>query len=487
MQMPKDIGPFHIVGIGGIGMSAIAEILFELGYEVQGSDQRDSANVQRLRERGLRVFIGHDKINLAGIKGHPGMGRRAGYVVVSTAVRPDNPELVEARAQGIPIVQRKEMLAELMRFHDTVSVTGTHGKTTTTSMIAHLFDVGGLEPTAMSGGIINDWGTNARHGQGNWIVVEADESDGTFMALPTKIGVITNIDPEHLDYYGSVEAMHLAFRTFIASIPFYGTAVAGIDHPVVRSILEDLGREKRRRVISYGVADDANVRLVSSSVEGAGSRFSIAVRGEVSGGERLVEDLFLPLPGHYNMLNAMAAFAVAAEAGMTDDQIREGLASFGGVKRRYTFTGTWNGVNFYDDYAHHPVEIAAVLAAAKRSTTGRVIAIVQPHRYSRLASLFDEFCQCFGDADAILVAPVYAAGETPINGRDHRALVEGIRRAGKADAIAVDSEADLMPILARFAQPGDTVLGLGAGNVTEWSHALPNDLAEFRQVVSGAA
>ncbi|MEE9590348.1 MAG: UDP-N-acetylmuramate--L-alanine ligase [Hyphomicrobiaceae bacterium] len=477
MRIPPGIGPFHILGIGGIGMSAIAEILVELGYKVQGSDLKESANVKRLRARGIKVFVGHDAANLGD----------AQYVVISSAVKPDNPEFDAARLNGIPVIRRAEMLAELMRFHSTVAVTGTHGKTTTTSLIAHLFDVAGLEPTAMSGGIINDWGTNARHGHGEWMVVEADESDGTFISLPTQIGVVTNIDPEHLDYYGSVEAMNLAFKTFFRTIPFYGCAVACIDHPVVRQMLQELGHEKRRRVLTYGVAEDADLRLVELSQEGANTRFSAALTDRVAGGDRLLTDLILPSPGHYNALNALAAIAVAAEIGIGDDIVRQGLQSFGGVKRRFTPTGTWNDVNFYDDYAHHPVEIEAVLRAARNVATGRVIAIVQPHRYSRLRDLFDEFCSSFKDADAVIVAPVYAAGEEPIDGIDHYALTKGIKENGKLEVVAIKSELELTPLVARFCRPGDLVIGLGAGTITEWSHSLPNELNDVRLQAEGAA
>ncbi|MGI9408182.1 MAG: UDP-N-acetylmuramate--L-alanine ligase [Hyphomicrobiaceae bacterium] len=471
MRIPHGIGPFHIVGIGGIGMSAVAEILMELGYEVQSSDMKESANVDRLRQRGIRVFIGHDAVNLVGAR----------YVVISSAVKPGNPELDAARLKGIPIISRAEMLAELMRFCSTVSVTGTHGKTTTTSMIAHLFDAAGLNPTAMSGGIINDWGTNARHGTGDWMVVEADESDGTFIRLPTEIGVVTNIDPEHLDYYGSVEAMHMAFRTFFERIPFYGCAVAGIDHPVVRELLDDLHRENRRRVLTYGVSEDADLRLHDHRSEGAMSVFNVACGPRVKGGQRILENLRLPSPGHYNVLNAMAAVAVGAEVGISDEQIRAGLASFGGVKRRFTHTGSWNGAEFYDDYAHHPVEITAVLKAARETARGRVIAIVQPHRYSRLQDFFAEFCNAFADADAVLVAPVYAAGEEAIEGVDHRALANGIREADGTGAIAIEIEQEIAPVLSQIVQPGDLVIGLGAGSITEWSHALPGQLAAVQR------
>ncbi|MEO0618330.1 MAG: UDP-N-acetylmuramate--L-alanine ligase [Pseudomonadota bacterium] len=472
MRIPEGIGPFHIIGIGGIGMSAVAEILVELGYDVQGSDQKESANVDRLRKRGIRVFVGHDAVNLVGAR----------YVVISSAVKPGNPELDAARLKGIPIISRAEILAEIMRFCSTVSVTGTHGKTTTTSMIAHLFDSAGLNPTAMSGGIINDWGTNARHGTGQWMVVEADESDGTFIRLPTEIGVVTNIDPEHLDYYGSVEAMHLAFRTFFERIPFYGCAVACIDHPVVRDLLSELHRENRRRVLTYGVSEDADVRPQVHGNQGQTTHFDIHCGPRVKGGQRTISGVRLPVPGHYNTLNALAAMTVCAEVGIADEQILAGLATFGGVKRRFTHTGSWNGAEFFDDYAHHPVEIEAVLSAARSTTNGRVIAIMQPHRYTRLRDLFDDFAKSFGNADAVLVAPVYAAGEEPIEGFDHRTLADRIRELGGAGAIAIEMQQEVAPVLSQIVQPGDLVIGLGAGSITEWSHALPAQLAAVHQV-----
>ncbi len=477
MRIPPGIGPFHIVGIGGIGMSAIAEILVELGYSVQGSDQKESANVERLRSRGISVATGHRAENIT----------QASYVVISSAVRTGNPELDAARLNGIPVIRRAEMLAELMRFHSTVAVTGTHGKTTTTSLIAHLFDVAGLEPTAMSGGIINDWGTNARHGHGEWMVVEADESDGTFISLPTQIGVITNIDPEHLDYYGSIEAMHLAFKTFFRNIPFYGCAVACIDHPVVRHMLCDLSREKRRRILTYGSSEDADLRLDSLEQKGSQNLFDVSLTERVAGGARVLRKLLLPSPGHYNALNALAAIAVAMEIGIGDNVIRRALASFGGVKRRFTPTGTWNDVAFYDDYAHHPVEIASVLRAARAAAPERVIAVVQPHRYSRLKALFNDFCNCFDDADAVIVAPVYAAGEEPIRDVDHHALALGIKKTGKAQVVAINSDIELAPLIARFCRRGDLVIGLGAGTVTDWSHALPEQLNAVQLQVGGAA
>src|SRR5262245_27614344 len=360
MQMPADIGPVHILGIGGIGMSAIAEILHSRGYTVQGSDQKDSANVNRLRAKGIRVFVGHDAVNLVGAR----------YVVISTAVKPGNPELEAARARGLPVIRRAEMLAELMRLYATVSVTGTHGKTTTTSLIAHTFTVGGQDPTVITGGIINEWGSNARRGEGPWMIVEADESDGTFIKIPTQIGVVTNIDPEHLDHFGTVDNMHREFETFFRGIPFYGLAVACVDHPVVGQLIEGLQlRRDGRRLLTYGTTPGADLLLRSVRANGAATVFDALLGPRVHGGQRVLNAWSIPLAGHHNALNALAAIAAASEAGIPDAAIREALATFSGVKRRFQLTGTWNGVEIYDDYGHHPVEIAAVLKAARATIT----------------------------------------------------------------------------------------------------------------------
>jgi UDP-N-acetylmuramate--alanine ligase len=471
--MPRDIGPFHILGIGGIGMSAIAEVLVDLGYTVQGSDQKDSANVRRLRQKGIRVFVGHDPINLIGAR----------YVVISSAVKDGNPELEGARQRKLPVITRAAMLAELMRLTSTVSVTGTHGKTTTTSMIAHLFKTGGLDPTVITGGIINDWGTNARVGKGEWMVVEADESDGTHVRLPTQIGVVTNIDPEHLDYYGTVERMEEAYRTFFEQIPFYGLAVAGIDHPVVRRMLRDMRvRENSRRVLTFGEADDADLRLRNLRLEGRATIFDAELSQRVAGGQRVLKDVKLAVPGHYNALNALAAMAVATEAGIADTTIVEGLAAFAGVKRRFQPTGTWNGVGIFDDYAHHPAELASVLKAARAGANGRVIAVFQPHRYTRVRDLFGEFSTAFSDADAVIVTPIYTAGEQPIDGITQEAIAEGIRRAGHRAVLPIASERELAPVISQYARPGDIVLCLGAGTITDWAHALPDWLNATRTV-----
>lgn len=469
MQLPNDPGTFHIIGIGGIGMSAIAEILLAKGYAVQGSDQKDSANVKRLRAKGIGVFIGHDAGNLAGVR----------YVVISTAVKAANPELVAARAQHLPIIRRAEMLAELMRLYSTVSVTGTHGKTTTTSLVAHLFEQAALDPTVITGGIINTWGTNARLGQGQWMIVEADESDGTFTRLPTEIGIVTNIDPEHLDYFGSVDAMHAEYATFLKNIPFYGLGVVCVDHPVVRAMIEDLHlRRDGRRILSYGASTDSDLRLVSSRVEGHLTVFDAELGPAVNGGARRLDGWTVPVPGAHNALNALAAIAVATEAGIPDDVIRTAMASFSGVKRRFQPTGTWNGVTIYDDYGHHPIEIAAVLAAARQGAKGRVFAVMEPHRYTRVRDLFDDFANCFKDADSIVLAPLYSAGELPIAGIDQHSLGEAVRKTGKAATVAVDHPGDITDVLRQDVRPGDMVIFLGAGQSTEWAHAMPEWLAE---------
>jgi UDP-N-acetylmuramate--alanine ligase len=468
MQMPADIGPVHILGIGGIGMSAIAEILHSRGYTVQGSDQKDSANVRRLRGKGMRVFVGHDAVNLVGAR----------YVVISTAVRTGNPELEAARARGLPIICRAEMLAELMRLYATVSVTGTHGKTTTTSLIAHIYNAAGLDPTVITGGIINEWGSNARRGDGPWMIVEADESDGTFVKIPTQIGVVTNIDPEHLDYFETVENMHRAYEAFFRGIPFYGLAVACIDHPVISRLIERLQlRRDGRRLLTYGTTPGADLLLKSVHAEGATTVFDAQLGPRVRGGQRPLSGWSIPLAGHHNALNALAAIAAASEAGITDAAIRSALAGFSGVKRRFQLTGTWNGVEIYDDYGHHPVEFAATLKAARAAARGRVIAVVEPHRYTRVRDLFQEFAASFADADSVIVGPLYTAGEAPIDGISHAALAEAIRAGGHHDVAAVDSEREIAPMLRLCVAPGDMVVCLGAGNSTEWAHALPEWLA----------
>jgi UDP-N-acetylmuramate--alanine ligase len=464
MKLPHDIGPVHFVGIGGIGMSGIAEVMVNLGYMVQGSDQSESANVKRLRDKGVKIAIGHAAENLTGVR----------VVVVSSAIKPDNPELVAARAERLPVVRRAEMLAELMRLKSCVAIAGTHGKTTTTSMVAALLDADGFDPTVINGGIINAYGTNARLGTGEWMVVEADESDGTFLKLPADVAIVTNIDPEHLDHFKTFEAVQEAFRAFVENVPFYGFSVMCTDHPVVQSLV---GRIEDHRMVTYGENPQADVRLVDVSHAGGTSLFTIVFRDRTGSFLHEIKNIALPMPGRHNALNATAAIAVAHELGVGDDVIRHALANFGGVRRRFTRTGIWNGVTIVDDYGHHPVEIASVLRAARESTKGHVIAVVQPHRYTRLQVLFEQFCTCFNDADAVIVAPVYSAGEVPIEGFDRDTLVQGLRKNGHRQVFALDSPDRLHLLVSSMAKPGDYVVCLGAGSITQWAYALPGELA----------
>jgi UDP-N-acetylmuramate--alanine ligase len=461
MKLPSQIGPIHFVGIGGIGMSGIAEVLANLGYTVQGSDAAEGANVTRLREKGVKVSVGHKAENVAG----------AEVLVVSTAIKRDNPELAAARAKRIPVVRRAEMLAELMRLKSCVAIAGTHGKTTTTSMVATL--LASLDPTVINGGIINAYGTNARIGTGDWMVVEADESDGTFLKLPADVAIVTNIDPEHLDHFKTFDAVQDAFRSFVEQVPFYGFAVMCTDHPVVQSLV---GKIEDRRIITYGANPQADVQFTDLTFGGGGSTFKVVFRDRAGGTTHEIKDLTLPMPGRHNVSNATSAIAVARELGISDEAIRTALAGFGGVKRRFTRTGDWNGVTVIDDYGHHPVEIAAVLKAARESTKGKIIAVVQPHRYTRLQSLFDEFCTCFNDADAVVVAEVYPAGEAPIEGIDRDHFVLGLRAHGHRHVIPLQNSAALAGVVRGLATSGDYVICLGAGNITQWAYALPGEL-----------
>ncbi len=465
MKMSRDIGPVHFVGIGGIGMSGIAEVLVNLGYTVQGSDVAENANVQRLREKGVAIAIGHDPANLGA----------AQVVVVSSAIKRDNPELKAARERLLPVVRRAEMLGELMRLKQAIAIAGTHGKTTTTSMVAALLDAGGFDPTVINGGIINAYGTNARMGAGDWMVVEADELDGTFVRLPIDVALVTNIDPEHLDHYGSFDRIRAAFHQFVENVPFYGFAVMCMDHPEVQALI---GQIEDRRIITYGVSPQADVRCVDLRFENRTTVFTVVLRDRQGGPARTIDNLTLSIPGEHNVQNATGAIAVAHHLGIGDDAIRSGLAGFGGVKRRFTHTGTWNGVEVFDDYGHHPVEIAAVLKAARSVTPGHVIAVVQPHRYTRLRDLFDGFCTCFNDADTVIVAPVYPAGEPPIDGVSSEALVEGLRTRGHRDARLLADREQLAGLIAEVSRPGDAVVCLGAGSISQWAYALPGELAK---------
>lgn len=456
--LPLDIGAIHFIGIGGIGMSGIAEVMLNLGYRVQGSDLRESEIVERLRTLGATIHIGHRAENLGA----------AEVVVISSAVQRENPELEAAREAALPVVRRAEMLAELMRLRWNVAVAGTHGKTTTTSIVAALLDAGGMDPTVINGGIIHSYGSNARLGEGRWMVVEADESDGTFVKLPATVAIVTNIDAEHMDHYGDVEALHDAFEAFVSNIPFYGAFVACIDHPEVQALV---GRVTDRRVVTYGLSRQADIRAENLDFVDSEMRFDLVMRD----GERQ-DDLRISIPGEYNVLNALAAIAAARELKIPFDDIRKGLGAFRGVNRRFTRLGTWNEVTLIDDYGHHPVEIAAVLKAARGATKGNVIAIHQPHRFSRLHDLFEDFCACFNDADIVGIADVYAAGERPIEGVSRDALVGGLRAHGHRAAHALRAPEGLAAFIAEHAKPGDMVVFLGAGTISAWANDLVDEL-----------
>ena len=455
-KLPGDVGPIHFVGIGGIGMSGIAEVLLNHGYAVQGSDLKCSKITERLVSLGAVVFEGQRAENL----------ENAQVVVISSAIKPGNPELDEARRRGLPVVRRAEMLAELMRLKSNIAVAGTHGKTTTTTMVATLLDAGDLDPTVINGGIIHAYGSNARVGLGEWMVVEADESDGTFNRLPATIAIVTNIDPEHMEHWGSIEKLRDGFYQFVSNIPFYGVAVCCTDHPEVQALV---GRVTDRRVITYGFNAQADVRAVNLRYEKGVAHFDVAFQAE----DMVIEGCTLPMPGDHNVSNALSAIAIAHHLGMTADEIRAALASFGGVNRRFTRVGEVNGVTIIDDYGHHPVEIAAVLKAARQASEGRVIAVHQPHRYSRLHTLFDDFCTCFNEADVVAIAEVYGAGEDPIEGATRDDLVAGLIRHGHRHARAILSEDDLERLVREQARPGDMVVCLGAGTISAWANNLP--------------
>lgn len=465
--VPTDIGIVHFVGIGGIGMSGIAEVMHNLGYQVQGSDMAESYVVEGLRKRGIKVMIGHGADNLGD----------AAVVVTSTAVKKGNPERDAALERRIPLVRRAEMLAELMRLKNTVAVAGTHGKTTTTSMIAAMLDHGGIDPTVINGGIINSYGSNARLGASDWMVVEADESDGSFLRLDGTIAVVTNIDPEHLDHYGDFDAIKRAFVEFVENVPFYGAAIMCLDHPEVQAILPKI---RDRRIITYGFSAQADVRGENVTPFAGGNRFDVVIRSR-DGSQRTIEGIELPMPGRHNVQNALSAIAVGLEMGMTDEQVGQGFSKFGGVKRRFTKVGEVDGVTIIDDYGHHPVEIRAVLAAAREGAQGRVIAVAQPHRFTRLRDHMDDFQQAFNDADMVYISPVYTAGEDPIEGVDSEALVKGIKARGHRSAATVNDAHDLAEKLAEIVQEKDMVVCLGAGDITKWAAGLSDAIGAARK------
>ncbi|MBI3677621.1 MAG: UDP-N-acetylmuramate--L-alanine ligase [Proteobacteria bacterium] len=459
MRVPLDVGTIHFIGIGGIGMSGIAEIMNNLGYKVQGSDVADNANVKRLRKLGIPVTVGHSAENLKDVYA----------VVYSSAVKPGNPEFDAARARGIPLVRRAEMLAEIMRLKWCVAVGGTNGKTTTTTMVAALLDAGGLDPTVVNGGIINAYGTNARLGAGEWVVVEADESDGSFLRLPMTVAVLTNADPDHLDYYGSFDNMRAAFQRFIENVPFYGFAVLCLDHPEVQAMV---GRIEDRRLITYGFSPQADVRAVNVRFSEGASHYDVIIADRLKGTERRIDGLRLPMPGEHNVQNSLAAIVVARELGVAEDTIRKALNGFGGVNRRFTRIGEWNGAAIIDDYGHNPFKIAAALKAARQAYCGPIVAVVQPHRYTRLRDTFEQFCTCLNDADAAIIAPVYPAGEQPIEGIDHLAYADAVRAHGHRNVMTISAPEELPDLIAPLAKPGGAIVCLGAGSISTWAHGL---------------
>jgi UDP-N-acetylmuramate--alanine ligase len=458
-RVPLDIGTIHFIGIGGIGMSGIAEIMHNLGYKVRGSDLSESANVKRLMAMGIPISVGHAAENLGD----------AHAVVYSSAVKPGNAEFDAARLRGLPLVRRAEMLAEIMRLKNCIAIAGTNGKTTTTTLVAALLDAGGLDPTVVNGGIINAYGTNARLGAGEWVVVEADESDGTFLRLPATVAVVTNADPDHLDFYGTFDKMRDAFQRFVENIPFYGFAVLCLDHPEVQAMV---GRIEDRRLITYGFSPQADVRAVNVSFSEGASHFDVAITDRRQGKETRIERMRLPMPGEHNVQNSLAAIAVARELGIGADTIRVALDRFGGVTRRFTRVGEWNGSAIIDDYAHNPFKIAAALKAARQAYSGPIVAVVQPHRYTRLRDTFDQFSKCLNDADVAIIAPVYPAGEAPIEGFNRDSFAEALRAHGHRNILTIDGADDLTALVAESAKPGGAVVMLGAGSITTWAAGL---------------
>jgi len=462
-RVPLDIGAIHFIGIGGIGMSGIAEIMHNLGYKVQGSDVAENANVKRLRVMGITIHVGHSADNL----------KDAHAVVYSSAVKPGNAEFDAARIMGLPLVRRAEMLAEIMRLRSCIAIAGTNGKTTTTTLVASLLDAGGMDPTVVNGGIINAYGTNARLGAGEWVVVEADESDGTFLRLPATVAVVTNADPDHLDYYGTFENMRDAFQRFVENVPFYGFAVLCIDHPEVQAMV---GRITDRKIITYGFSPQADARAVNVSFSEGASHFDMVFTDRRKGTEDHLDGLSLPMPGEHNVQNAIAAIVVARQLGVKDAVIRDGLARFAGVGRRFTKVGEVNGASIIDDYAHNPFKIAAAVRAARQAYKGPIVAIVQPHRYTRLRDTFEQFATCLNDADVAIIAPVYAAGEQPIDGYSHETYAEALRAHGHRNVITIEGEDDLPAVLAPYLKPGAAIVGAGAGSITGWMNNLQRKL-----------
>jgi len=467
-QFSLDVGIIHFIGIGGIGMSGIAEILHNLGYKVQGSDNAGSNVTERLESLGIKVIIGQKEENIEG----------AAVIVKSSAIKDSNPEITAARAKNVPVIKRAEMLAEIMRLKACIAIAGTHGKTTTTTMVTSVLDAAKLDPTVINGGIINAYGSNAHLGDGEWLVAEADESDGTFLKLPATIAVVTNIDPEHLENYeGSFDVLRKAFRDYIENIPFYGFGVLCIDHPEVSALHKKI---TDRKLITYGIeTPDANIKAENIQATPAGSKYDVRISGLSTEKDRVIDEIYLSMPGMHNVMNSLAAVSIAVELGFHDDEIRQAFSNFKGIKRRFTKTGEVEGVQIIDDYAHHPTEIKVTLKTAKQVVpegSGKVIAVLQPHRFSRVRDLFDEFCNCFADADIVIVSDIYRAGEEPIEGIDQKHLIEGIKKSGKSEVHALPSADALAGMVNDLAKPGDIVVCLGAGDVTKWAAGLPEGL-----------
>jgi UDP-N-acetylmuramate--alanine ligase len=476
--MTPDIGVLHFIGIGGIGMSGIAEVLHELGYKIQGSDQADSANVKRLKAKGIRIMVGHKADNIKDEKGN-----NPAAVVYSSAVKNNNPELSKARELKLPVVRRAAMLAELMRLKSSVAVGGTHGKTTTTSMVGEMLGTAGFDPTVINGGIVNAYGTNTRMGKSEWMVVEADESDGTFTRLPATVAVVTNMDPEHMEHYGDFENVKKAYLQFVKNVPFYGYAVLCIDHPAVQALIPDVGD---RKIITYGFSSQADVQATNVKTGPDGSNFDVVFLN--GGKEKTLRDVHLSMPGRHNVQNALVSLAIAREMGVPDATMKKALSNFAGVKRRFTKTGEAGGITVIDDYGHHPVEIETVLKTARTvAGKGKVIAVMQPHRFTRLNDLFEDFCKCFNDADSVIVADVYAAGEDVIEGMNKERLIQGLKDHGHRDVTALNDKSELPALAARIARPGDYIICLGAGDITYWAYDLPAQLGAQLQKSRGSA
>ena len=449
----KDLGTIHLIGIGGIGMSSIAEVLINLGYKITGSDIALNKNVQRLQELGVKIYIGENAKHL----------KDASIVVISSAIKNNNVELNAAYVKRIPVIRRADMLAELMRFKKSIAIGGTHGKTTTTSLISAILDNAKYDPTVVNGGIIEAYGSNARLGKGDWMVVEADESDGTFTRLPSTYVVVTNIDKEHLDFYGNKNNLYRAFMHFIENIPFYGVAFLCIDNADTQKLYKEI---KYRKLVSYGFNNQANVKAINLSVRNGLTNFDVKIDGNEKLKNKIIKNISITMPGKHNVRNALASIALAIELGINTNIIKDTLKNFKGVERRFSIIGNKKGVTYIDDYAHHPTEISSVLEAAKSICEGKLIAIFEPHRYSRINNLFDEFSVSFHDADILFVTEIYEAGEKNKLKINKNKIINSILSAGHKDVRGLDNFNDLLLMLENITNIGDYVIFLGAGSIS---------------------